>query len=480
MTVRPTGKTILVADDDLEVRGYFETILKLQGYDVLLADSGEEALRRLEDGKPEVSLALLDVMMPGKDGIETAKEIQRLYALPIILVSSACSWPFVMDALDGAPVTFIAKPVMHNELRRAIEELFGERARAPMPEARQDSERVSHAQPPRARNPRMREIESLLRQVGVSDVPVLLQGETGVGKEVLARQLHSYSARAGNRFLKLNCAALPPELVESELFGYERGAFTGAFKDRPGKFEAASGGTLLLDEIGDMELRLQAKLLQVLQDNEFQRLGGGKTVRVNVRIMAATHRDLKKLIREKSFREDLYYRLNVISLYVPPLRERKDELPWLAGYFLKKHATAEMPAPPVTLALQQAMLEYHWPGNVREVENMMRKYLVLRQPRIIIEELHLLSCQPDEPSPPAEVADRSSILERVQQSKDREMTEAILVALNTSHWNRKLAATRLNLEYKAFLYRMKKLGIDSKPAASGSPLSEALDSVTPL
>ena len=358
-------------------------------------------------GKPEVSLALLDVMMPGKDGIETAKEIQRLYGLPVILVSSACSWPLVMDALDGAPVTFIAKPVMQNELRRAIEELFGERARAPMPEARQDSGRpaapalVSNTQPPRACNPRMREIESLLKQVGISDVPVLLQGETGVGKEVLARQLHSYSARAGNRFLKLNCAALPSELVESELFGYERGAFTGAFKDRPGKFEAASGGTLLLDEIGDMELRLQAKLLQVLQDNEFQRLGGSKTVRVNVRIMAATHRDLKKLIREKNFREDLYYRLNVISLYVPPLRERKDELPWLANYFLKKHATAQMPAPPVTLALQQAMLEYHWPGNVREVENMMRKYLVLRQPRIIIDELRLLSCRQDEPSPPA-------------------------------------------------------------------------------
>src|SRR6185369_15217761 len=172
---------------------------------------------------------------------------------------------------------------------------------------------------------------------------------------------------------KLNCAALPPDLVESELFGYERGAFTGAFKDRPGKFEAASGGTLLLDEIGDMELRLQAKLLQVLQDNEFQRLGGGKTVRVNVRIMAATHRDLKKLIREKSFREDLYYRLNVISLYVPPIRERKDEIAWLADYFLKKHATEQMPPPALPSALHQAMLDYNWPGNVREIENMMRK-----------------------------------------------------------------------------------------------------------
>jgi two-component system response regulator AtoC len=264
---------------------------------------------------------------------------------------------------------------------------------------------------------------------------------------------------------------MPPELVESELFGYERGAFTGAFKDRPGKFEVAKGGTILLDEIGDMEFRLQAKLLQVLQDSEFQRLGSSETVHVDVRIMAATHRDLKKLIREGSFREDLYYRLNVINIYVPPIRERKDEIAWLADYFLKKHATEQMPPPPLSSALLQAMLEYGWPGNVREIENMMRKYLVLRQPRIIIDELRSLCC-PEETPPyqsataaPAESAHGASILERVRQNKQREETEAILAALSTAHWNRKHAATLLNLEYKAFLYKMKKLGIESKPTA---------------
>ena len=467
-----TGKTILVADDDLEVRSYFETILKIQGFEVLLADSGDEALRLIENGGVPVSLALLDVMMPGKDGIETAKQIRRSHAnLPVILVSSACSWPYIMDALEGAPARFLEKPVMHDELSRTITELLEEGK--PRPEAREPDGAPAFlaGSQPRARNPRMMEIESLLKQVGLSDVPVLLQGETGVGKEVLARQLHGHSTRARNLFLKLNCAAMPPELVESELFGYERGAFTGAFKDRPGKFEVAKGGTILLDEIGDMEFRLQAKLLQVLQDSEFQRLGSSETVHVDVRIMAATHRDLKKLIREGSFREDLYYRLNVINIYVPPIRERKDEIAWLADYFLKKHATEQMPPPPLTTALHQAMLEYSWPGNVREIENMMRKYLVLRQPRIIIDELRSLCCPDEAPFQPAAAAPLdsqhgASILERVQQNKQREETEAILAALSTAHWNRKHAATLLNLEYKAFLYKMKKLGIESKPTTA--------------
>lgn len=473
MAGKSNGKTILVADDDLEVRSYFETILKIQGFDVLLTDSGEEALKVLDEGRTPVSLAVLDVMMPGKDGIETLKEIRRSHkTLPVILVSSACSWPFIMDALEGAAARFLEKPVMHDELSRTIEELLEETITQaePEPEPEPAAPVSFSSAPPRARNPRMMEIESLLKQVGLSDVPVLLQGETGVGKEVLARQLHGHSTRAKSQFLKLNCAAMPPELVESELFGYERGAFTGAFKDRPGKFEVAKGGTILLDEIGDMEFRLQAKLLQVLQDSEFQRLGSSETVHVDVRIMAATHRDLKKLIREGSFREDLYYRLNVINIYVPPIRERKDEIVWLADYFLKKHATETMPPPPISPSLHQAMLDYDWPGNVREIENMMRKFLVLRQPRIIIDELRSLTSQqdPHESAPalvPSEQVHGASILERVQKSKQREETEAILAALTAAHWNRKHAATLLNLEYKAFLYKMKKLGIESKPTA---------------
>ena len=212
--------------------------------------------------------------------------------------------------------------------------------------------------------------------IGRSRAPVLIQGETGVGKEVLARQLHAYSPRAKRRMLKLNCAALPSELVESELFGYERGAFTGAFQKKPGMFELADGGTILLDEIGDMDFKLQAKLLQVLQDSEFQRLGGKDTIRVDVRVIAATHCDLEKRIADDRFREDLYYRLNVVSLSVPPLRERKDDIIALADFFIRKHAEPGTAIAKIPPRLQELFLEYHWPGNVRELENLVRRFLI--------------------------------------------------------------------------------------------------------
>jgi two-component system response regulator AtoC len=477
MESRNNGATILVADDDFEARSYFETLLKLHGYEVVLAESGEEALSYLAGGQCPASLILLDVMMPGKDGIETFQEIRGLYRdLPVVLVSSAPSWPYIMEAmnsdtLEGTPAQFLEKPVVPEELLLTIEELLTVNATSPAPApAPAIASPSAPSRQPRVRNARMMEIEGLLQQVGLSDVPVLLQGETGVGKEVLARQLHAHSTRAQNRFLKLNCAALPADLVESELFGYERGAFTGAFRDRPGKFEMARGGTILLDEIGDMDFRLQAKLLQVLQDSEFQRLGSSETVHVDVRVMAATHRDLKKAIREGSFREDLYYRLNVINIHVPPVRERKEEIAWLADYFIRKHANSQMPPLLIPASLHQAMLDYDWPGNVRELENMMRKLLVLRQPNIIIDELRSLAAAQEEFGPSSrEHSDNTSkglsVLERVEQSKRNEETEAILAALAAAHWNRKQAAAILNLDYKAFLYKMKKLDIESKPTA---------------
>jgi transcriptional regulator with PAS, ATPase and Fis domain len=234
---------------------------------------------------------------------------------------------------------------------------------------------------------RVKAIDPILKQIGSSEVPVLIQGETGVGKEVIARQLCAQSARANKGFLKLNCAALPSELIESELFGYERGAFTGAFQKKPGMFELADGGTILLDEIGDMDFRLQAKLLQVLQDQEFQRLGGKETIRVDVRVIAATHCDLEKAIIEGRFREDLYYRLNVVTIRVPPLRERPDEILTLAEFFLRKHGRPGALSLPITPALHQAMIAYYWPGNIRELENVMRKYIVFRDADLIVDDL---------------------------------------------------------------------------------------------
>lgn len=312
---------------------------------------------------------------------------------------------------------------------------------------------------------------AFLKRVGMADVPVLLHGETGVGKEVMARKLCEYSPRAHKPFLKLNCAALPSELVESELFGYEKGAFTGAVMDKPGKFEVAEGGTILLDEIGDMDIRLQAKLLQVLQDGEIQPLGSTRTVKVNVRVLAVTHRDLGRAIEEGTFREDLYYRLNVIKIVIPPLRERRSEILPLAEVLLKRHTSPGMAVPEITDELKDLMLEYPWPGNVRELENVMRRFLVYQNAKMLADELRLSIDFPVRkgPSSAAKTADTGSANGHTVSSMDRlakesRMAEAklLLEALQAARWNRRQAATHLNLDYRAFLYKLHKHGIVEK------------------
>lgn len=315
----------------------------------------------------------------------------------------------------------------------------------------------------------MKDIQSLVAQVGWSDAPVLIQGETGTGKEVLARELHAKSRRSKKPLLKLNCAALPSELVESELFGYERGAFTGAFQKKVGMFEMADGGAILLDEIGDMNVSLQAKLLQVLQDSSFQRVGGKETIWVDVRIMAATHRNLEKAIADNQFREDLYYRLNVINVEIPPLRDRKEDILPLAEFLLKKHSVKGMAAPPITPQLKHALMIYDWPGNIRQLENYVRRLLILRDPDVIAQELHTkamrkpiiatMSSDGDDRHP-VEVPAEAPVLEQVTKAKEQAETEAILAALNCTRWNRKKAASLLRIDYKALLYKMKKLNVE--------------------
>ena len=317
---------------------------------------------------------------------------------------------------------------------------------------------------------RMKLIWASLDRIANSDVPLLVQGESGVGKEVFARQVHATSRRAGKPFLKLNCAAVPSELLESELFGYEKGAFTGAIKSTPGLLEMTNGGTILLDEIGDMDVRLQAKLLHVLQDYEFQRVGGRETIRVNVRLIAATHRDLQVAIRDGLFREDLYYRLNVLRLEIPPLRERKDEILSLARLFVRKHAAVGMERCELPVKLQQAMLEYSWPGNIRQLENMMQRLMVLQDPEALIAELTV----PDEPQPIVEAAALSgpmhgpsgngegiSLFDLAEREKEGVEKQAIRAALDSTCWHRKKAASLLGVKYKALLYKMKKLGISA-------------------
>jgi two-component system response regulator AtoC len=276
---------------------------------------------------------------------------------------------------------------------------------------------------------------------------------------------------------------VPHELIESELFGYERGAFTGAFRSKPGKFELADGGTILLDEIGDMDLKLQAKLLHVLQDQEFERLGGKEPVRVNVRVMAATHCDLDKAVREGRFRADLYYRLNVISITIPPLRDRKDEILTLAAFLLRKHAPPGVEPPVIPPVLRHALLSYDWPGNVRELENIMRRYLVLRDAEVIARELSLRTATRPAATLAAEPLDTTirgtngSLLAKVEHAKRAAEKDAIRAALDATRWNRKQAARLLGVDYKALLYKMKKLGIGS-PARSRTA-SPVEDSVSP-
>jgi len=472
-----TGRTILLGEDELEVRSYLEMALKCHGYAIESAQDGEEVLSCLERDHGRISLILLDIMMPRKDGLETLRDIRRQNRdLPVIMLSGASSPLKVVEAMKSGATDFIPKPVSHEDLCIAIEKALGNGALngrtvhvvsdQPALKAQEDSAAV-----------RVKSIEPLVKQVGSSEVPVLIQGETGVGKEVIARQLCAQSPRANKVFLKLNCAALPSELVESELFGYERGAFTGAFQKKPGMFEMADGGTILLDEIGDMDFKLQAKLLQVLQDQEFQRLGGKETIRVDVRVIAATHCDLEQAIADGRFREDLYYRLNVVTIRVPPLRERQDEVVPLAEFLLRKHARPGTAPLPITPALHQALITHHWPGNIRELENVMRKYLVVRDAETIISDLRERILRKASPALVPQAAKvraagaaadaeydepiSTPILKQVNRAKEQAETDAIMAALHSTRWNRKQAAQILNIDYKALLYKMKKLSIEN-------------------
>jgi two-component system response regulator AtoC len=423
-------------------------------------------------------------------------EIRRLDRnIPIVIISNVSS--DIVEAMKHGADDFIAKPIDPYDLCKTLKRVVRVRPHAPV-------NVIEHAAP-HARDqvfssssPRMRELQILVPSIGRSLAPVLIQGETGVGKEVLARQLHAHSPRAKRRMLKLNCAALPSELVESELFGYERGAFTGAFQKKPGMFELADGGTILLDEIGDMDFKLQAKLLQVLQDSEFQRLGGKEPIRVDVRVIAATHCDLEKRIVDGRFREDLYYRLNVVSLSVPPLRERKDDIIALVGFFIRKHAepgTANAAIPPL---LQQLFLEYQWPGNVRELENLVRRFLIFQDAFYVEQHLRskLASRPPNEsvnadavpdaepqidlPVTLANVTNTTDevngtngagghcnggaggvtpVLEQVANAKREAERAVILAALRATNWNRRQASIRLQTDYKSLLYKMKVLSI---------------------
>jgi two-component system response regulator AtoC len=473
---RAKDQLILVADDEVEILKYLETVLKCQGYAVEVTRDGNEAIDYLKSRKVghPVDAVLLDLIMPGKHGLATLKEIRNIDPdLPVLMVSGAATPQDVLEAMRCGASDFIGKPVNHEDLRRAISRAIDKRV--PRDGTPRPASPPMRSQIFFGNTPKMRELEALADQIGGSEATVLIRGETGVGKEVLARHLHSLSPRSNLPFLKLNCAALPSELVESELFGYEKGAFTGAFQKKPGMFELADGGTILLDEIGDMDFKLQAKLLQVLQDSEFQRVGGKETIRVDVRVMAATHADLEAGIKVRTFREDLYYRLNVINLQLLPLRERKEDIIPLAALFLRKHSSKGSRNLEFNKALNEAMLAHQWPGNIRELENVMRKFVVLGDPDLIASELRQRSLSVAS-VPKEQPAESSPILEQVTKAKQHAESEAILAALDATRWNRKHAAKLLKIDYKALLYKMKKLGIEDKLISISNISEETLSS----
>lgn len=460
-----SGDIVLIGDNP---QRHTELVRQLgaDGYCILPTKTIQEALLYLREPGFAASAVIFDVTMRRHEDMEVLGQLAaRLPGVPLIMVAEMAAETSHQLLAANEMLRILPEPLSSPTSYGLIREIVEAAAVSTARSIRLQPLLPELEGPPASRtDDLLLDSVPFLTRVGAADVPVLLCGETGVGKEVMAKRLWAYSPRSGKPFLKLNCAALPSELIESELFGYEKGAFTGATVDKPGKFEVAQNGTILLDEIGDMDIRLQAKLLQVLQDGEVQPLGSSRILKVNVRVMAATHRDLRELIQQGSFREDLYYRLNVISIAIPPLRERKHEILQLAETLLRRHLMAGTTAPVITAGLKRALLDYSWPGNIRELENVMRRFLVYQNASMLIQEL----TQPRSATKSSTVQaaphgygngfPATSIDSLAEASRQAE-NKLLLEALEATRWNRRQAAIRLSIDYKAFLYKLQKHGI---------------------
>src|SRR5467141_4013935 len=378
------GTAILLVDDEPGMLRYIRTLLEVDDYKVETASTGEEALQRVEKGL-QPDLVLLDVLMPGIDGLETLEQLRQMKpGVKVVMLSCVNDPRKVVQAMRLGAHDYLTKPFQKAELDAVIDQCLGQGKQTFTGEVEEVGEDVFFI----AASPAMRKIRSQSALVANVDIPVLLLGESGTGKEVLARLVHKLSPRAHRTFLKVNCAAVPADLLESELFGYEAGAFTGATHPKPGKFELCNKGTILLDEIGEMPPLLQAKLLHVLQDQTFSRLGSRTVVKVDVRILAATNINIPEALANKRLREDLYYRLNAFTLSLPPLRDRKEEIPILLKHFMSRMSESYARAPlPRSDPLMDACLRHSWPGNLRELSNFVKRYLVLGDEKLAVNEL---------------------------------------------------------------------------------------------
>jgi two-component system, NtrC family, response regulator AtoC len=456
---------ILVIDDEPSIRKYLHTLLDVDGFDVTTVPSGSDALEFIATGaKPD--FVILDVLMPEMDGLETLRRLMEAdRSLNVIMLSCSNEVSTVVEAIRLGAHDYLTKPFEKPELDAALLKCRQKKQlKAENQALREYCDQLTEDLSFLAASPQMLKIRQQILQIAPVDVPVFISGESGVGKEVVARMIHLRSSRRHQVFVKVNCAALPGELLESELFGFEQGAFTGAVKAKPGKFELANKGTIFLDEIAEMSPHLQAKLLHVLQDNHFSRLGARGTIQVDVRVLAATNVQVQEAMRSGKFREDLYYRLSVLSLHVPPLRERSDEIPMLFRHFLSKYSEKfqkNVTEPPQHLI--EAAMRYSWPGNLRELENFVKRYVILEDSEGSLRELLEMTATQQRMAPRQEEAPpkEQGLKALVRSLKDEAEMEAIADALEKTNWCRKDAAKMLGISYKALLYKMRQFNLDS-------------------
>ena len=449
---------ILVIDDEPKVSWLLSEGLG-KTYEIVSAKDGLEGLQMVSKTKP--NLVLLDIKMPGMDGLEVLDKIKSMDQLTeVIMLSGHGETKNVVESIKRGASEFINKPFDVKEVEIHIQSVLEKNhLRKELDHLKKELKAKSQYETLVGDSPQMLQIKMVIEQVADSELTVLIRGESGTGKEIVARMLHTLSSRRSEPFIKVNCAAIPRELLEAELFGYEKGAFTGAHKTKPGRFETANKGTIFLDEIGDMPLELQSKLLQVLEQYEFIRVGGIRNIKVDTRIVCATNRDLNKALKEQTIREDLFYRLNEVTINLPPLREKREDIALLIEHFLQSYKTLyNKQYRPLSSKTIQLMQEYDWPGNVRQLENLIKQVVVREDEEIIHDTIKTPSVHTGSYTAPETSTLQAkiySLKKRVGDTVAHEEKALISEVLTKTNWNRRKAAQLLEISYRSLLYKIK-------------------------